>query len=314
MLANLHLHSMFSDGTQWPEEIVARARRIGYQAISLTDHDTMQGIPDFLRACKQLHVYGIPGVEIDCVAKEYNFDKEMLGYFPRKNCRSTIAFTERIRKGRMAKMNKYLDAARDVVFKDHPRAYEITYHELVRFKLGFWNEHAAMLPFSWNKSNFYSFLQEKGIVEKTQPETGNDAGDGPYQTFKNWFFTAQHLGDSREDPKPTLDEVVVTILEDKGFPVIPHVGHLYKDKLDVIRQKKDDLLQFLKHCQDIGVWGVELYYYDDIPTSVAINSYLVKLCEDNGLPFKFTYGSDCHGRGSKTCTLESYSGNFSGFY
>jgi hypothetical protein len=314
MRANLHLHSMFSDGTQWPEEIVARAKHAGYQAIALTDHDTMQGIPDFLRACKQQHLHGIPGVEIDCVAKDFDFDKEFLGFFPSGHCASTIEFTERIRKGRMIKIKKYLDAAREIVFKDHPRAGELTYDEIVRFKVGFLNDHALGLPFSWNKSNFYKFLLKKEIVEKNRFDTGNGAEGDAYKPFKKWFFTPEHLGDPEIETKPTIGDVVATILSDRGFPVIPHIGHLHEDKIAVLRRNEDALLRFLKYCQDIGVWGVELYYYDDISTSTLINSYLVKLCQDNGLTFKFTYVSDCHGRGHETCNLESYSGNFSGFY
>jgi predicted metal-dependent phosphoesterase TrpH len=42
MFADLHLHSHYSDGTFTPEEIVARGRKQGLGALSLTDHDTVE--------------------------------------------------------------------------------------------------------------------------------------------------------------------------------------------------------------------------------------------------------------------------------
>ena len=77
MKANLHLHSLYSDGRMWPEEIAARARRFGLQMIALTDHDSMCGVPDFMAMCKRLGLKGIAGVEIDCIAPEINHIKRM---------------------------------------------------------------------------------------------------------------------------------------------------------------------------------------------------------------------------------------------
>ena len=45
MAVDLHLHSVFSDGTATPEEIVAAAADVGLSGIALTDHDTLDGIP-----------------------------------------------------------------------------------------------------------------------------------------------------------------------------------------------------------------------------------------------------------------------------
>jgi 3',5'-nucleoside bisphosphate phosphatase len=313
MIANLHLHSVFSDGTQWPEEIATRAKRAGYQMVALTDHDTMRGIADFTRACKGNGIEGVPGVEIDCVAPEFSFDKEMLGYFPKGKHVKTTVFTEGIREGRMRKINHYLERSRDAVFKAHPRSAELTYAELVRFKLGFANDDVMGLPFSWNKSNLYSFLRSKGIVGE-QPVDGNALPrDDGYKAFKKKYFADDLLGDPGSEKKPTLDEVVAIILKDGGFPVLAHYGHLYDDDIVQIKKNEDRLVVFLRHCQDQGVWGIEQYYYPNNPSHDAINDHVVKLCKKHGFPFKFTFGSDCHGRGSETCTLELFSGDFQGF-
>ena len=197
-IANLHLHSVFSDGTQWPEEIVIRAKHAGYQMIALTDHDTMRGIGKFCKECWYDNIMGVPGVEIDCVAPDFSFDKEMLGYFPKRKFQKTSEFTEGIRKNRMSKINHFLDRARDVVFKAYPRSPELTYTELVRFKLGFTNDQVMDLPFSWNKSNFYNFLLSKGILGEQGGGGGGSKAkpdEGTYKAFKAKYFAADLLGD-----------------------------------------------------------------------------------------------------------------------
>ncbi|MEX2682345.1 MAG: PHP domain-containing protein [Candidatus Sigynarchaeota archaeon] len=312
MIANLHIHSLFSDGTQWPEEIAVRAKRAGYQMIALTDHDSLQGTADFSRACASHGIKGIPGVEIDCVASAFSFDKEILGYFPKGKHDKMTEFTEHLRKSRMQKVKHYLDRAREVVFKAHPRAPELTYAELVKFKLGFSNEEACNLPFSWNKSDFYKFLLSKGVIDKHFGQKA-EPGETEYHAFKKQYFTSDLLGNPGHDEKPDLDEIVSIILKDGGFPVLPHYGHLYHNDIDEINKNEDQLVKFLRHCQDIGVWGVEQYYYLNNPSHPAINDYIVKLCKKHSFPFKFTFGSDCHGRGHDNCTLELFSGNFEGF-
>ena len=47
--ADLQLHSSASDGSDSPSEVVRRAARKGFAAIALTDHDTLEGVPEAAR-------------------------------------------------------------------------------------------------------------------------------------------------------------------------------------------------------------------------------------------------------------------------
>ena len=51
--ANLHLHSVFSDGVWTPEELAAKAKEEGYGALALTDHDTVSGCPRMKAAAEK---------------------------------------------------------------------------------------------------------------------------------------------------------------------------------------------------------------------------------------------------------------------
>lgn len=60
---DLHTHSVFSDGTYTPAELLEEAQARGLEAIALTDHNTVAGLPDFLAAAQGKKVEAVPGVE-----------------------------------------------------------------------------------------------------------------------------------------------------------------------------------------------------------------------------------------------------------
>ena len=62
--ADLHLHTRYSDGTFTPRELVQHAAHLGFAAIAITDHDTLDGIPEALAAGQELGIEVIPGVEV----------------------------------------------------------------------------------------------------------------------------------------------------------------------------------------------------------------------------------------------------------
>lgn len=61
---DLHTHSKSSDGMLTPRELVFEAKRIGLHAISLTDHDTVDGLDEALTASEECGIHFIPGVEL----------------------------------------------------------------------------------------------------------------------------------------------------------------------------------------------------------------------------------------------------------
>lgn len=64
LLADLHVHSHYSDGTDAPADLAKMAAKAGLGAIALTDHDTMAGLEEFLSATCKAGITGVPGVEI----------------------------------------------------------------------------------------------------------------------------------------------------------------------------------------------------------------------------------------------------------
>lgn len=61
---DLHMHSTASDGSLPAAEVVAAAARARLEAIALTDHDTLGGVPEATEAGARLGVRVVPGVEL----------------------------------------------------------------------------------------------------------------------------------------------------------------------------------------------------------------------------------------------------------
>jgi hypothetical protein len=77
--ADLHLHTLFSDGTFTPEELAQRGQLCELSAMALTDHDTVEGCARMAAACAGLGIEFIPGAEL--TAEYRDNEVHLLGYF-----------------------------------------------------------------------------------------------------------------------------------------------------------------------------------------------------------------------------------------
>jgi len=78
MAADLHLHTLFSDGTFTPGELVERAAREKLGTIALTDHDTVEGCPRTAEACRAAGIEFITATEL--TAEYADTELHLLGY------------------------------------------------------------------------------------------------------------------------------------------------------------------------------------------------------------------------------------------
>ena len=67
---DLHVHSTASDGSCPPEAVISLAVQAGLDAIALTDHDTVDGIPAAQDAADAAGIRLIPGIEVSSIYHE----------------------------------------------------------------------------------------------------------------------------------------------------------------------------------------------------------------------------------------------------
>jgi predicted metal-dependent phosphoesterase TrpH len=77
-LIDLHTHSTASDGSFTPSGLVRHAASKGLKAIAITDHDTLDGLPEALKEAEGFDIEVVPGVEISV---DFQPEMHMLGYF-----------------------------------------------------------------------------------------------------------------------------------------------------------------------------------------------------------------------------------------
>ena len=84
MKGDLHVHTTLSDGSLGMEEVIAQAKRIGLDFISITDHDTMSSVSRAKVLGERYGVQTIPGVELTAWDKTRNRKVHILCYAPQK--------------------------------------------------------------------------------------------------------------------------------------------------------------------------------------------------------------------------------------
>lgn len=78
MCVDLHTHSFYSDGTASPADLVQMAIVSKLRGIALTDHDTVEGIKEFLAHGHAHELELIPGLEISVTHRDLSL--HVLGY------------------------------------------------------------------------------------------------------------------------------------------------------------------------------------------------------------------------------------------
>jgi predicted metal-dependent phosphoesterase TrpH len=71
MLADLHSHTHFSDGSLAPKDLIARALANHVDFLAITDHDTTAALRTIDRQTLPEHFRLVPGVEISCLWENY---------------------------------------------------------------------------------------------------------------------------------------------------------------------------------------------------------------------------------------------------
>ncbi|GAA1718605.1 hypothetical protein FB460_1491 [Propioniferax innocua] len=98
MIIDLHTHSLVSDGTDRPAEVMRRAARLGVDVIALTDHDTFSGHAEAEAAAHEMGIEFVPGMEMSTTLGGRSV--HLLAYGADTSHAPLLEELERIRRGR----------------------------------------------------------------------------------------------------------------------------------------------------------------------------------------------------------------------
>ena len=92
MRADLHTHSIYSDGYYTPDELCRRAKENGVELLSVTDHDTLNGEEEKRAAAEKYGLRYVSGWEISAYSGESKI--HITGY----NCKRNAAYEKFMRE------------------------------------------------------------------------------------------------------------------------------------------------------------------------------------------------------------------------
>jgi len=198
--ADLHTHTTASDGSLTPSELVELARDVGLAAVSVTDHDTVDGLEEALTAGERNGVEVIAGVEISV---DFKTEMHILGYFPGKAYKGIVNVLERLREIRNERNPK-------IISKLNEMGFDITLGEVLKEASG---EVVGRLHIA-------KVLAKKGYVKNTN------------EAFEKYLLQGRPAYFKKE--KLTPQQGIEAILNAGGVPVLAHpiFLHLGTDELD----------------------------------------------------------------------------------
>lgn len=100
---DLHTHSIHSDGTMTPSEVVSAAKAAGLAAIALSDHDTVAGVKEAVAEGERLGVEVVPAIELSAKSET---ETHILGYFIDPDNTALLEKTEYIKEVRILRQEQ----------------------------------------------------------------------------------------------------------------------------------------------------------------------------------------------------------------
>ncbi|SBS70304.1 PHP domain-containing protein [uncultured Microbacterium sp.] len=220
-VADLHLHSDHSDGTEPPAMVMAAAHRHGLRTVALTDHDTTSGWTEAAEAASSLGMTLLPGMELS--AKYEWRSVHVLGYLFDPDDAGLRALTDRIRSSRVTRARTMADRI--------GRDYDLQWEDIVA---------QTAVGATVGRPHIADALVQKGVVRDR-----GEAFAGILSPHSDYYVALYA-------PDPVT--AVAAIADAGGVPIIAHPAGragLLPDRL-VTRMLEADLAGFeLGHRENV---------------------------------------------------------------
>jgi predicted metal-dependent phosphoesterase TrpH len=192
-MIDLHTHTTESDGTLTPKELIEEARRVGLQALAITDHDTLAGYELAVPCAEPSGIELLCGVELS--VKYRGGTIHLLAYFlktpPTEQFREWLLWLQAGRRRRNEALVRKLCAA----------GMPITLQEV-----------AARGGTLLARPHFAAVMLEKGYVKSRR------------EAFEKYLDQSGSCYVPRDEPE--FEEAVARIHASHGIAVLPHPARI----------------------------------------------------------------------------------------
>ncbi|AWB45175.1 phosphatase [Paenibacillus sp. CAA11] len=226
---DLHTHTQASDGMNLPSENVKLAKDMGLSGIAITDHDTVAGVAEALKAGRELGIAVVPGVEIS--TSQMGQDIHVLGYYINTQDEQLLH--------RLQELRSLRDRRNEMILANLNKLGISLVMDEVIAGLG--------RPLQEDESIGRPHIAD-ALVRKGRAKDLRDAFDKYLAEGASAYATL---------PKITPGEAVSWIRESGGAPVLAHPGIYGNDAL------------MLEILQEHPWAGIEAYHSDHSPDQEA---------------------------------------------
>ncbi len=294
MDVDFHIHSIYSDGTFFPKEILNLANEKQLNFFSIADHDCVPPVLEDNRF--------ISGIEISTEQEIFGekISAHVLGYgFDVEKMRDKI---EPFRKNKIDKLEFCVENFNKFDFKSNlfslKEKRKTSLKEFFEFKLKRRLSDEEFVnfknKFSPSRLDFAEFLCKNFFkYNENLQELYGDV----FKLFKS-EFSDTIFKKNKHYKKPTLFEAIEIIKDCNGLAVLAHPG-FYRFISERIKDDSEkDIEKFISLLKNKGLDGIEIYNYSGVArfskeATENINNYFIDLSKKFNL--LNTWGSDCHG-------------------
>lgn len=93
-IIDLHTHTVCSDGSMTPAELVRHARASGLAAVAVSDHDTADGVKEAMAVGADIGIEVVPAIELSAIS---DTETHILGYFIDPDSEALVKAVDNIR-------------------------------------------------------------------------------------------------------------------------------------------------------------------------------------------------------------------------
>lgn len=221
-MIDLHTHTIYSDGSLSVKELIDNAIDNDVKIVSITDHDTIEGLSEYKNNCLRGNILVVPGVEFS--TDTYYLDKKtkihLLGYG--------------------------YDVDNFLVTKVLDNLYHRRYNDNKEYVEKLINKYSYLsneyfLDFDYGK---YGWLYKKILSH-----ISNYLSEEKYRELREFLVSNKPIYNKYNE---SVEDMIYLMHSCNGYAVLAHPQEYCLSKLE--------LNELVKYLSDIGLDGIETYH------------------------------------------------------